>query len=194
MPQVCYGIRVYEPGATLSAHVDRFESHILAAIINVAQSSEPWPLVIQDHDGAPHTVELKPGQSLLYEAARLIHARPSPLVGNNFSNAFVHFKPVDWEATIESKGLAIQFETYKQERMRILRTDTHWHRICENDRKWRNERGDGCSVYARGAPAHGFCEKDGQGADIHCPLACGLCKRNGETWRQARDRSRKSDL
>ena len=191
VPQVCYGIRIYEPGATLSAHVDRFESHVLAGILNVAQSSKPWPLVIQDHEGTPHAVELRPGESLLYEAARLIHARPTPLSGDNFSNAFVHFKPADWEDTIESQGLAPHFAEYKKERMRILRTGTPWHRSCENDRRWRNERGDGCGVYAPGEPAHGFCESDGQGADIHCPVACGLCRREGESWRAARDRSKR---
>ena len=193
-PMVCYGVRVYEPGATLSAHVDRFESHILAAIINIDQViSEPWPLVIQDHNGTAHAVNLEPGQSLLYEAARLIHARPHPLVGHNYSNMFVHFAPKDWAQQIEKRNLQPLFKEYKDKRMKILRKGTAWHRNCEDDTAWRNERGDGCTIYAPSEPAHPYCEGDGMGADIHCPVACGLCEREGETWRERKARATRSE-
>lgn len=89
-----YGIREYQQGATLDMHIDRMETHIISAILNVAQEvSTEWPLFIHDHFGRRHAVFLKPGEMLLYESARLQHGRPEPLDGANFANVFVHAMP-----------------------------------------------------------------------------------------------------
>lgn len=89
-----YGIREYQQGAVLDMHIDRMESHIVSAILNVAQEvASDWPLVIHDHFGRKHSVLLKPGEMLFYESARLKHGRPEPLNGARFANIFVHSMP-----------------------------------------------------------------------------------------------------
>lgn len=37
---------------------------------------------------------MKPGEALLYESARCMHGRPVPLRGKEYSNIFVHYRPV----------------------------------------------------------------------------------------------------
>jgi hypothetical protein len=76
-------------------------AQVVAVILNVAQRgvSTPWPLVIEDHGGHEHTLHMTPGQMLLYESARLVHGRPTPLDGDSYVNLFVHFKPkTGWAA------------------------------------------------------------------------------------------------
>ena len=44
-----YGVRRYTNGSWLTSHVDRFNTHVISAIINLGQSlTEPWPLFIKD--------------------------------------------------------------------------------------------------------------------------------------------------
>lgn len=89
-----YGIREYQNGAILDMHIDRMETHIISAILNVAQEvNTDWPLMIHDHFGRKHAVLLKPGEMLFYESARLKHGRPEPLNGASFANVFVHAMP-----------------------------------------------------------------------------------------------------
>lgn len=96
-PTYVYGIRTYLDGAKLKSHRDRIETHIISAIINVAQQvNEPWPLVIDDHQENEHKVYLKPGEMIFYEGAKLQHGRPIPFNGVEFANIFCHFKPVDY--------------------------------------------------------------------------------------------------
>ena len=93
----CYGIREYQRGAVLKAHRDREGSHILSAILNIAQEvEEDWPLQIDDHSGCRRQVVLAPGEMVLYESARLLHGRETKLNGNTYANIFVHFQPDDW--------------------------------------------------------------------------------------------------
>jgi prolyl 4-hydroxylase len=99
--QRCHGMRVYREGGALDRHVDWPLSHVVAIILNVAQEGmrSSWPLVIEDHQGREHTLEMSPGEMLLYESARLVHGRPTPLNGTSYVNLFVHFKPKDgWDA------------------------------------------------------------------------------------------------
>jgi prolyl 4-hydroxylase len=90
-----YGIREYQRSAVLDMHIDRMETHIVSAILNVSQDVvTDWPLVIHDHYGRRHKVLMKPGDMLFYESARLKHGRPEPLDGAHFANVFVHAAPV----------------------------------------------------------------------------------------------------
>ena len=92
-----YGIRVYKNGTDLKMHRDRPNTHIVSAILNVAQQAdEVWPLTIEDHGYRTHEVTLAPGELLLYEGARLKHGRTHPLQGDFFANVFIHFCPQDW--------------------------------------------------------------------------------------------------
>ena len=59
-------------------HLDHMETHVISAILNIAQQvtnksqkcqnykfekvEEPWPLQILDHDGNHHNIYLKPGE------------------------------------------------------------------------------------------------------------------------------------
>lgn len=96
-PTYVYGIRTYLQGAKLKCHRDRIETHIISAIINVAQTvNEPWPLEIDDHQDRAHQVYLEPGEMIFYEGAKLRHGRPRPFNGQAFSNIFCHFKPMDY--------------------------------------------------------------------------------------------------
>lgn len=89
-----YGIRNYARGSSLKMHSDIQDTHIISVILNIAQQvDEDWPLEIDDHMGRRHSVLLSPGEALLYEGARLSHGRPTPLVGDDYANIFLHFRP-----------------------------------------------------------------------------------------------------
>lgn len=97
-----YGIRTYQRGSFLKMHTDRYETHIISVIINVAQDvDEDWPLVLIDNYGREQDIILKPGEIVYYESARCRHGRPYPLNGNSFSNIFFHTKPIDWDLKIK---------------------------------------------------------------------------------------------
>lgn len=93
-PTCVYGIRRYNRGAALKPHRDWEKTHIISAILNIDQDvDEEWPLQIEDHFYRTHHILLTPGEMLLYEGARLMHGRPTPLNGNHYSNIFVHYSP-----------------------------------------------------------------------------------------------------
>lgn len=93
-----YGIRRYTNGSWLTSHVDRFNTHVISAILNIGQEvTKEWPLFILDNDEYEHEVMLEPGEMVWYESARLVHGRPQPLEGKYFDNLFIHFSPSgDW--------------------------------------------------------------------------------------------------
>ena len=89
-----YGLRKYKRGATLAAHLDHMNTHVVSAILNIKQQVDSdWPLQIYDHSGQLHNVHLKPGEMIWYESAKLTHGRVVPLNGSYFENIFVHFMP-----------------------------------------------------------------------------------------------------
>ena len=100
-----YGIREYYRGNVLRMHVDRVETHVISAILQVDQDlrgdddtpADDWALVVIDFSGRRHNVTLRPGEMLLYESATLIHGRPRAFKGRRFANCFLHYKPTsDW--------------------------------------------------------------------------------------------------
>jgi prolyl 4-hydroxylase len=71
------------------------ETHIISALLNIDQDvDEKWPLEIEDHYYRKHYLNLRPGEMLFYEGAKLDHGRPQPLKGRLYANVFVHYKPV----------------------------------------------------------------------------------------------------
>ena len=113
--------RRYTNGSWLTSHVDRFNTHVISAILNVAQEvREDWPLYIKDNQGRDHAVVIRPGEMVWYESARLVHGRPQPLNGAYFDNLFIHYKPVgDWYEepfTVGSRPrrMPIQLQDLKQ--------------------------------------------------------------------------------
>jgi prolyl 4-hydroxylase len=94
VPTYVYGIRIYRRGAVLKMHRDRSQTHIISAIINVAQETDnPWPLFIEDNYYRMHRIYLDPGEVVYYEGARLTHGRPEAFDGNRFANIFCHYQP-----------------------------------------------------------------------------------------------------
>lgn len=89
-----YGFRLYHNNSRLANHVDRPDTHIISAIINVDQSvDEPWPLYMKANDGSVKAVYMEPGDLVLYESATCAHGRPNPLKGDYYANFFLHYKP-----------------------------------------------------------------------------------------------------
>ena len=98
-----YGLREYETGAVLRNHVDRVDTHVFSAILQIGQTDieEDWALEVVGFDGKYYDITLKPGEMALYEGHALIHGRPKNFNGTLFTNAFVHFKPRDWSWTTQ---------------------------------------------------------------------------------------------
>ena len=91
-----YGVRVYRRGAVLNMHRDRTDTHVISATLCIGQSvDEAWPLHLEDNTYRPLRLEMQPGDMVLYEGARLLHGRPTPLVGDHYAGVFVHFRPGD---------------------------------------------------------------------------------------------------
>ena len=104
-----YGIREYSRRACLRNHVDRVDTHVFSAILQISQTDidTEWPLEVIGFDGIRYRITLKPGEMILYEGTKLIHGRPEPFDGTRFANAFVHFKT----------------KTYKWNGERVWKTD-----------------------------------------------------------------------
>lgn len=95
-----YGTRVYRRGAVLLNHVDRWDTHLVSAILQIHQEVDKdggWPVEVLDEDRNCFEVYLQPGEMLLYEGARFKHGRPMVFRGDEFANTFVHFKPQSYD-------------------------------------------------------------------------------------------------
>jgi len=92
-----FGIRIYRRESMLINHLDRKDTHLASAILQVAQTTDKeggWPVeVVHPHKPGVSEVYLQPGEMLLYEGARLAHGRPMRFQGEEFANVFSHFAP-----------------------------------------------------------------------------------------------------
>ena len=95
-----FGVRIYHRDSMLINHVDRADTHLASAVIQLAQhdvdADGGWPLEILDAEGNCAEVYMQPGQMVLYEGARFRHGRPMRFRGVGFANIFSHFAPLDW--------------------------------------------------------------------------------------------------
>lgn len=94
-----FGIRIYHRDSMLIDHVDRADTHLASAVIQVAQEVDEdggWPLEVIDQAGNCYEVFLQPQELVLYEGGRFRHGRPMRLKGTSFANLFSHFAPADW--------------------------------------------------------------------------------------------------
>jgi len=94
-----YGVRVYHRGSMLINHVDRMETHLASAVLQVSQDVDKdggWPLEVLLPNKMVGEVYLQPGEMVLYEGAWLRHGRPMRFKGDNFANIFTHFSPINW--------------------------------------------------------------------------------------------------
>lgn len=116
--------RTYKRGAILESHIDRKDSHVLGCIFSIRQRdmNRPWKLRVSRDDAinerfptAPVDVVTNEGDLLLYESATTWHGRPEPLDGEEVTNMFVHFKPINWDPHALKKREYLFLRTNKQE-------------------------------------------------------------------------------
>jgi len=90
-----YGIREYYQDHYLRCHVDRSQTHVLSVILHIASEdlTEEWPVEVVGFNGVRTTINMRHGEMLFYESAKLIHGRPKYLQGGKFINAFAHYRP-----------------------------------------------------------------------------------------------------
>ena len=103
-----YGIREYTRDSFLSNHVDRYDTHILSAIINVGQidMDEPWALTVQNRLLKPRDIIFDKGFDVaLYESSTLVHGRPKPLKGKVYANFFIHYAPSNWNEKVKKLNI-----------------------------------------------------------------------------------------
>jgi prolyl 4-hydroxylase len=97
----CYGIRVYQRGTFLHAHVDR-PTHVISSTICIdSASDDAWPLHVESIEGEVSQIDLAPGELVFYEGARLAHGRPYPFPGDYYAAIFVHYRPIGSRPTSE---------------------------------------------------------------------------------------------
>lgn len=95
-----FGVRIYRRGSALIDHVDRMDTHLASAVIQIDQKVDPdggWPLELLLPDRTVAEVYTQPGEIILYEGAWLRHGRPMRFKGDEFANVFSHFAPLDWD-------------------------------------------------------------------------------------------------
>jgi len=103
-----YGIREYTSDSFLTNHVDKYDTHILSAIINVGQIDidEPWALTVQNRLLKPRDIIFDKGFDVaLYESSTLVHGRPKPLKGKVYANFFIHYAPSNWTEQVKKLNI-----------------------------------------------------------------------------------------
>lgn len=92
-----FGVRIYRRDSMLINHVDRADTHLASAVLQLSQDSdEGWPLEVIGESGDVFEVYMQPFEMVLYEGARLFHGRPMRFNGTEFANIFSHFSPLGW--------------------------------------------------------------------------------------------------
>ena len=146
VPTSAYGVRLYQNGSSLVMHYDKMHTHVSSSIVHIAHEyddpKEQWPIQIEDHDGALHSVNLKPGQMLFYESAKCLHGRMKTFRGKYYGSIFVHYKPVDksiWNYDVEQVIAAVP---------------PHWNEgiLDESGSRWAGQAITTDSRVAEGAP------------------------------------------
>lgn len=87
LPTYSYA-RVYKNAAKLPRHKDRDACEI-SLTLHLGGDAE-WPIFIQKPDGTEASVELKPGDAMLYLGCVADHWRES-FTGNNYGQVFLHY-------------------------------------------------------------------------------------------------------
>jgi prolyl 4-hydroxylase len=94
-----YGIRSYVNNSVLHWHRDVIRTHVVSCNIFVDEyPNTGWTFDILDHDKNLHRVSFEPGDMVFYESL-CAHARMSPFKGEYYRNMYLHWKPVNWDAS-----------------------------------------------------------------------------------------------
>lgn len=81
--------RQYDPGQMLAPHRDRGACEISISIC-LDQQGSPWPLWLLDKTGTPRSIELSPGDGLIYKGTEVLHWRRKNVHGP-MSQLFLHY-------------------------------------------------------------------------------------------------------
>ena len=93
--------RLYTTNSELEIHKDRESCEISATLClgfnveNVNEKEYVWPFFVQDKDANKVSVNLNPGDLILYRGDKLFHWR-EPFLGKNHAQVFLHYN-VDTE-------------------------------------------------------------------------------------------------
>jgi len=87
--------RMYTNDATLKMHSDRPSCEFSVSVM-IDSDGTPWPFVAGDN-----SIDMKPGDAIVYKGCDLKHGRPDPYKGDYHSQVFLHYvdkngKNKDW--------------------------------------------------------------------------------------------------
>lgn len=88
LPTYSYA-RIYYTESVLGRHTDR-PSCQYSATICISKDGTDWPIMIKDHQGIEHSVELNPGDLLVYHGTELEHWREE-YKGYKHTQVFIHY-------------------------------------------------------------------------------------------------------
>jgi prolyl 4-hydroxylase len=87
------GINRYNKGSIIMPYRQDPSTSIVCVVVNVQQMGKyAWPMIISDHNYRQHQLELKPGDMIFYEAAKLKCGRPLPFNGEEFADICLHYQ------------------------------------------------------------------------------------------------------
>ena len=89
VPQYSY-YRLYTEGSELVKHKDRKSCEISVSLCLGFNSHYNWPLCFEDRDGKEISVNLEPGDMVIYKGFELTHWR-NTFVGKNHAQVFLHY-------------------------------------------------------------------------------------------------------
>ena len=93
IPQYTY-YRLYSNGSELKKHNDRPSCEISGTMCLGYESHYNWPIFFTDKNGQDISVELNPGDLVLYKGCDLEHWR-EPFEGTNHAQVFLHYTNKD---------------------------------------------------------------------------------------------------
>ena len=88
LPTYCYS-RLYKNGEVLAKHVDR-EACEISVTLHLGNDGTPWPIYFTKPNGEVITVELKPGQGVVYLGCISEHWRDK-YEGKRYGQVFLHY-------------------------------------------------------------------------------------------------------
>ena len=98
LPAYSY-LRFYTPDSRLPKHRDRPSCEISATMtIGNRQGPSAWPIWVETDDGEEHSVDLAPGDLMIYRGAEVPHWR-EPLGSGLWLQLFLHYVSADGEYT-----------------------------------------------------------------------------------------------
>lgn len=83
-------MRIYERGNSLERHQDRDACEFSVSVALASATPEPWPLHFRMRSGEERSLDLAPGDAVIYRGGLLEHWR-DPLTAEWHMQAFMHF-------------------------------------------------------------------------------------------------------